>query len=218
MQKIRFMTSLSPNRIEVQKRAILTWRLGASDIIAIQTPENIEKLAPHFPDVTFVERKIPPEKYPHLPNRVTIGELVSYGPGLLINSDCELTGWEGWEYEPRTLKVGVRHEYRKAPDRKDKVAPCGIDLFLISPDVKEHWEEHGFVLGTSVWDIWMPWHYLTLRFKIVRVQNHRINHERHKSEWDERETEIGNRILKEGYGIRHKTAAYTTMCETWRMD
>jgi hypothetical protein len=185
-----------------------TWKEYATEIVAVQTPENIEILAPHFPYVTFIERKIFPDKYPHKPNRVTIGELLSHGPGLLINSDCELTGFTGWEYSDLTLKIGIRHDYKVKPGPNDEWAYCGIDVFLISPDVLNHFEERGFILGSSVWDIWFPWHYLAKKFNLEVNRNHRINHLTHKSEWDEKDTAIGEEIFKRCFGISHRNAVY----------
>lgn len=213
---MKFLTSLSPNRIERQLVAMNTWKQYATEIVAVQTPENIEILAPHFPYVTFIERKIFPDKYPHKPNRVTLGELFSHGPGLLINSDCEMTGIDGWDYLPMTLVLGVRHEYKQVPGPKNSVIPCGIDAFLISPDVMTHFEEHGFILGSSVWDVWMPWHYATKGFRLERNRRQRINHQAHKSEWDEVDTDIGTKILQEKYNVSLGRVVDFVMRETGR--
>ena len=85
---MRFITSISPKRIERQQYCMATW-LQYGEIVAIQTADEIPMLQEQFPEVKFVSTDKTGKELFGYPSRVNISAMVEQGPGLLINSDIK---------------------------------------------------------------------------------------------------------------------------------
>jgi hypothetical protein len=204
---MRFITAFSRHRIERQQYCLSTWQEHASEIIAVQTAEDISILFPHFPGVRFVETTLTGEELYQLPNRVRIKALVDQGPGLLINSDIKITNTpqefkEDWASVPKQFNVGIRYDFDE-PHTSKKINGYGIDAFLITEEVKNILPDVGFVIGVSVWDYWIIWHMLGEDFKIKSKTTPGLYHRRHPVNWSQKETDIGLKIMEQYYSLKN---------------
>lgn len=203
---MRFITAFGRNRIERQKYCLQSWRKHATEIVAVQTAEDIELLSPHFPGVRFVETDLTGAELYGLSNRVRIKALVDQGPGLLINSDIKVASSvaefkEDWMFIPKTFSVGVRYDF-DGPGQPKKMNKYGIDAFLISEDVMRLLPDIGFVIGVSVWDYWIVWHMMTKGFSTRAKITPGLLHLKHSVNWSAKDTSIGLGLMAEKYGIK----------------
>ena len=86
---MKFLTSISPRRIERQQYCMATW-LQYGEITAVQTAGEIPLLQPQFPNVQFVATEKTGALTFGYPSRVNISAMIDQGPGLLINSDIKI--------------------------------------------------------------------------------------------------------------------------------
>ena len=166
---MRFITSIGPKRIERQQFCMATW-LQYGEIVAVQTVDEIPLLQAQFPDVKCVSTDKTGKEIFGYPSRVNISAMVDQGPGLLINSDIKIDTTQrqfdaDWEPKPKQFNVGVRYDF-DGPGKPKFLNKHGIDAFLITEEIMSVMEDHGFVIGVSVWDSWIVWHMLIHRFTI----------------------------------------------------
>jgi hypothetical protein len=203
---VKFITAFSRHRIERQKYCLQSWLEHASEVVAVQTAEDIQILQQHFPEVQFVETKLTGEFLYQLPNRVRIKALVDQGPGLLINSDIKVSSTKSefakdWKPSSRQLSVGIRYDF-DGPGKPKKLNSHGIDAYLITEEVMKRLPDVGFVIGVSVWDYWFIWHMMCERFQIKAKTTPGLLHLRHPVNWSEVDTKIGFGIMESVYGLR----------------
>ncbi len=203
---MRFITALSRHRIDRQQYCIDTWKKHASQIVAVQTKADIEIIAPHFPEIDFIETDLTGEELYQLPNRVRIKALVDRGPGLLINSDIKITSTQeefnkDWTVVENQFNVGIRYDFDK-PGTPKKLNKYGIDAFLITKEIKEKLPDIGFVIGVSVWDYWIIWHMFCERYHIQAKTTPGLLHLNHQLNWSEKETKIGLKLMTNHYNLK----------------
>lgn len=204
---MKFITSISPRRIERQQYCIKTW-LRYGNVVAIQAANEIPALQSQFPDVQFEATDRTGAKLFGYPSRVNIAAMIEHGPGLLINSDIKIdtTATEfkaDWTPAPKQFNVGVRYDF-DGPGKPKYLNKWGIDAFLITEEVMRLVEDHGFVIGVPVWDYWLIWHMLIHRFKIKTKLSLGLFHLNHPMGWPESDMAIGMKIMKREYGIGQK--------------
>jgi hypothetical protein len=203
---VKFITAFSRHRIERQKYCLQSWLEHASEVVAVQTAEDIQILQPHFPEVKFVETNLTGEFLYQLPNRVRIKALVDQGPGLMINSDIKVDSTKNefakdWSPTSRQFNVGIRYDF-DGPGKSKVLNTHGIDAFLITEEVMTRLPDVGFVIGVSVWDYWIIWHMMCERFQIKTKTTLGLLHLRHPVNWSEVDTKIGYGILEYAYGLK----------------
>ncbi len=204
---MRFITSISPRRIERQQYCMATW-LQYGQIVAVQTIEDISLLQPQFPDVQFVATEKTGAKLFGYPSRINISAMIEQGPGLLINSDIKIDTNKkqfdsDWKPKPKQFNVGVRFDF-DGPGKPKFLNKHGIDAFLITEEVMAVMEDHGFVIGVPVWDCWIVWHMLIHRFKIKAKLTPGLLHLNHPMGWSDTDLAKGLAIMQREYGIGHK--------------
>lgn len=153
----KFITSLNPRNIERCRTCVDNWLLYLSEVVAVQTAEEIEQLQPSFPDITFVETTDLDEKFDTKCPKIRA--LIAQGPGILINSDIEIHTdrdklLRNIVYQDdNILKCGVRYDYTdNISDPKKKLNRYGIDVFNITPKLMEILTSTEYTIGQPGWD------------------------------------------------------------------
>lgn len=156
-------------------KCIESWRKYTDEIVAIRT---VDEPILDIPNVRFVTTdKISKDFDSKTPRIIS---LIEECPGIIINSDIEIvsSGFEELFYVdiPNTLICGVRHD-----DGVPNVH--GIDVFKITQQLKEIYQDSVFGIGQPGWD-----HHLILwaRNKGVKIlaRLHGIfHHEVHTLNW-----------------------------------
>ena len=162
---MKFVTSLSPHRIERQQYCLETWRKHGLPIVAVQTPGEAGELGRHFTGVEFVETAITGDNVgkPRCPRVSEMCKLAADEPILLLNSDISVKDSPGqfasqWleERSPHELVVGIRRDFDRVGGPKVLNA-YGIDAFRIVPQMMPYLSDIGFCIGFPGWDYWIPW-------------------------------------------------------------
>lgn len=201
---MKFLTSLSPNRIERQQLCLKTWE-QFGEITAVQTAGDVAILEPHFPGVNFVTTELTGAGLYGLPNRPRIKAIVDQGPGLLINSDIKITSTQqefekDWTPKAKQFNVGVRWDF-EAPKGPKVINKCGVDAFLITEEVMQLLPDVGFLIGVPMWDYWIVWHMLTERFRIQSKISQGLLHLKHAINWTKEDMDRGKEIMHAEYGL-----------------
>ena len=181
-------------------------RLGLS-IAAVNTPEEIARLRPLYPQVD----------YWHPSNRLSdkfssptqlITSLTDIGLVktewiLLINSDIEIHGSQSVLAEktkdPNIVTIGIRWNYSENDKKKATRERWGIDAFLMSPQVALTIPRLSFAIGKPVWDYWLPLHFQRMGFGIDAIGDRYFFHQSHPLNWSKQEWHTGIQWLKEHY-------------------
>ena len=201
---MKFITSISPKRIKRQRYCINSW-IKHGNVVAIQAEHEIQELQPQFPQVQFIACSQIEEDS----SRVNICAMIKQGPGLLINSDIKIESTQeefniDWEPKPKQFNVGVRYDF-DGPGEPKTLNKYGIDAFLITEEIINAIEDHGFVIGIPVWDYWIIWHMITKGFKIKTKRSPGLLHLNHPMGWPMSDMPKGMEIMKRDYGIGQKT-------------
>lgn len=206
---MRVITTLSPRRIDRQKKCINTWINHGCEVTAVQESTEADHIASLFPSVSVVPTDKTATRFGK-PTFVRVSALLeqcSKQPGLIINSDIEMTGGADvvhrhWEAEElMTLKCGVRSDYNQVLKRP-KVFKWGIDAFWVTPEIAENIDDIGLAVGIPCWDYWLPMHFHLLGWKISTSWSPALLHENHKQRWSNADSRIGYEILFQRYKMK----------------
>ena len=198
---LTLVTSLSPTCIRRQLTCLRTWQYMGFPIIAQQVDqEEIDQLAPLFPDVTFKIAEAVHE------NRVTIQSLAQEAkeqPVLILNADLEIYAEQSMFIEHwaggTDCRIGFRWNY-------DDIQSCtqehwGIDAVRITPAMVPHIVEPTLRLGFPGWDWWLPTHLEKAGFRLSRVNAPELFHQNHPTTWEPRSSLGEQARIEADYGI-----------------
>lgn len=166
-RSILVATSIAPNdRLAVQKDSIASWRWLGMTVASLNTPAEIELLAPQFEEVEFV---------PLLRSgAAATGRPVAYISDILgflnasshsvfgiVNSDIYLAGPEGIvsflaDAAREGLVYGPRLEVDSFDAADGRPDPYGFDFFFFDRRLVSVVGETRFCLGMPFWDHWFP--------------------------------------------------------------
>lgn len=202
---MRFITSLNPNNILKNQQCIESWKKYTNDIVAVQGPGESDKLAEHFPGVTFVtstevgdwfEAKFCPRMH----------VLVNQGPGIIINSDIQVVGsydefaCRFYTDREKTLECGIRWDY-KDQFSNAIINPYGIDAFKITEDlIPVLNKDYPFAIGQPGWD----YNFILMARDAGYVINAHKNppifmHEVHEVNWAQWKLTLAQSLLEKIY-------------------
>ena len=150
---MRFITSISPNRLERQIKCINSWTPYCSEIVAVQTADEVSLVKNTFDFVRVVTTDQGSDIFdsPHCPR---IYELIKQGPGLIINSDIEIHTSHSifsdkfLTYRDNVLECGIRYD-------NNKLNKYGIDAFKITDQLMEIYQDTPFGIGQPGWDYYL---------------------------------------------------------------
>lgn len=204
MQSHLFITSLAPNGLyDIQKRAVSSWASLGGKTISANTPQEIEKLSPLFPEVHFHSlrrdaRLTAQKAVPFLDDLLAIPEqnpTAKADAFVLINADIIL------RHQPQTLQAaiqaaragklvcGARLDVDDAVRSYDQTAPVigeqskGYDYFVIPADLPARLPRTKLALGMPFWDYWLPLAGLLAGAPLVEEASDFALHSRHETRW-----------------------------------
>ncbi len=169
---IPILTSLAPNRLHEQRQAIDTWLRQGFLPVAVNYPDEIDRLRPHFPDLEFVPALR--DSRPVLGrSRVLLHDVYDYAKSLsknsphgivgIVNSDVGLYALE----IPALLRTAAggllfsrRVEVAAHVHEAGTVYDSGYDAMFFTPESLPDFTEQPFALGETWWDLVFPLHAL----------------------------------------------------------
>ena len=206
---MKIVTSLSPRRVDRQKKCLESWKQLGVPIVAVQSNEEAENISDLYDGVVVVGTDLVGDRF-NMPKCVRIkamSRLAIHESVLIINSDIEIRSdkdvflkrWE--DGEDGELKVGIRWD-QMPKSSAAKMFKWGIDAFLITPKIDSDLPDIGMTLGAPAWDYWIPYHLVTKqKYRVTTYKDFSLVHEIHNRQWSDAAYQSGLKIMQEEYGI-----------------
>ncbi|MED4227138.1 hypothetical protein [Neobacillus cucumis] len=210
LKSILVVTSIVPNRIEVQRNAIRTWLESGFDVVSVNTKEEVEKLKPHFPEIKFhiADRSAKGKygkPYIYIYDLMKVLESSDYTVVGIINSDIHFKNAKPdlvnviYEQALDSLVYGHRIDVNHINDSYGNMSN-GVDYFFFNKNLIQIFEDDGLCMGQPAWDWWMVCLLAAKHQKTKRILNPIGYHVIHPQQWDESHNEyLINSIVIEKY-------------------
>jgi hypothetical protein len=203
------VTALSelPHHLTRQTTCLDSWvRFGLS-VIAVNTPDQIKRLRPLYPQVSqWIESNEVTSDYDRPTQKIVRLCRVATDidmPVLMINSDIEIHGTHEQllnRIGDNNCVVGIRFNY--TGERVTAVRePYGLDAIVVTPEMAETLPAIGFGIGRPMWDTWIPYHFRKLGYTLEFIGEPLFYHEAHGVFWSQEDWELGARCVVEECGV-----------------
>lgn len=195
-EHIQLVTSLAPQHIENQRRAMDSWMRAGFSVTSLNTEPEIGQVRSSFPELDFqsVTRDASSEcGRPLVYLNDVFAFLKTTGPGVcgIVNSDIHLRANASTvnyvlEQARGSLVLICRTDVDTLESRTGEIFKHGIDVFLFDTAVLERLPPSRFCLGQPWWDYWFPSCVLVMQkdIAIKLVTFPFVAHIRHTSNWD----------------------------------
>jgi len=211
---VKFVTSISPRRIDRQKRCIASWLALGFPVVAVQSPGEDKFLKPQFPGVEFVDTQLVGDLFQNY-EIARIKPMIDQAVDeevLILNSDIDIVSdpdvfRKNWTNpDNRELRVGIRWN-RNPRTGELKMFKNGVDAFLITPDMAKVIPDIGLAIGKPAWDYFIPWHLVKNEgYKMtVHKDTPTFIHEEHPQNWSVDDYHRGLKLFETRYGIDRRT-------------
>lgn len=160
-------TSLPPRDIETSRLATNSWLKLGFKVISVNTTNERDILAPHFPEIEFcinedtAREECAGKDYQYLDS--LLDALVAHGEGIcgIINADIVLRGEQSsWNSVLHFAKdhfvFGSRINVNDLSQRYGMLLEPGFDFFFFPRDFPSSVPRTGFVFGQPAWDLFFP--------------------------------------------------------------
>jgi len=209
--KLTVATSIAPDKIDRQIKAIDSWVKLGLDVVSINCREEIEILQGSFPDVKFIQAKRDAKDTFGKPF-VYLDEFLKYFQNTgaevcgIVNSDIHLFGDEDIVSFIRSqakdsLVYGHRIEVDSLEDLRGQVCKTGFDFFFFDSSLISCFPKSDFCIGKPWWDYWLPTIAVLEGFSIKQLISPFAYHIKHLCEWD---TEEWGALAKKFFGYLQK--------------
>ncbi|GGL48496.1 hypothetical protein [Sporolactobacillus putidus] len=195
LKPILVATSIGPDRIETQKRAIQSWLYAGFDVVSLNTKEEADNLQSYFPDIEFhvVERSAK-EKYGkpyiYIYDFMRYLDSTDYDVVGIINSDIQFKDVKQdfvngiYEEALDSLVYGHRIDVNHISDSHGTLSN-GVDYFFFDKNLISIYPDDGLCMGQPAWDWWMVCVPASINKTTKRLLNPIGYHEIHPQQWDQ---------------------------------
>ncbi len=159
-------TSLMPKRLPDQQAAVSSWLALGFDVVSVNAPEEIARLAPDFPNVRFEVAHRTAEALcgrPLIPLDEMLRVLREDAAPFcaIVNSDIVFprslaTGHALAILAQRRVVFGNRRNVRSLEDGEGRLYKGGYDYFLFDRELLDLFSGTELVIGAPWWDYWIP--------------------------------------------------------------
>ena len=185
-------TSLTPNNLSLQNKAVSSWREIGFDVISVNCEEEISQLNGQVPNVDFISmgrdsRKKHGKPLIYLDDALaalTTTKASIYG---IINADIILSAPGLTTKLKEGIKgkcfFGNRIEVQKIDETVGSRNMLGYDFFIFDPELPARIPASNFCLGMPWWDYWLPLSSLLTGFSNVYIDSRIAFHQSHTINW-----------------------------------
>lgn len=162
---ITVVTSLVPDDFNNQQAAIASWTKAGFRVVAINAPNEIAIIQPHFPDIEFVETKRDARgkyrnPYPFFDDLLAYLATQPSRICGIIKSDIYLFKPSFYSFvhseAPDSFILGSRLDIKSLNDAAPGTMNEGFDYFFFDKALIRHYPQEEFCFGLSWWDYWAP--------------------------------------------------------------
>lgn len=193
--EITVATSIAPQNIDIQQKAITSWNNHGFNVISVNTASEIALLDAHFKSVRFVEAtRDASDRFqkPLIYLDDIFTALQSCGSHIcgIINADIHLMPNEYLADFIRTLATdsfvfGSRCDVDSLNNDPEDLFLKGRDYFFFDRSLIAGFTGTSFCLGAPWWDIWLPFAVMGTGVKPKQIQEKIAKHVRHEIRWDQ---------------------------------
>lgn len=191
--EITIATSIAPHNIELQKKALASWKKIGFNIIAVNSPEEIKLMKETFNDVTFVETErsasaLLGKSFVYFDDVLKALEATGSPICGIVNSDIHLIAGDDFlEYisdESRgSFILGSRVDVTSLSCLEGEYYVQGFDFFFFDRAVIKEYMQTAFCLGAPWWDYWAPGVPILKGFAVKHLIAPVAYHIRHPAKW-----------------------------------
>ncbi len=188
-------TSIAPaGDPALQQRALGAWMELGAEVHSLNSPAEIQQLAPLYPQVRFTPVARTGQAVCGRP-LVHLADLFAHLAGLdapvvgLVNSDIlpvDLDLVRAEEAANQAAIAGVRLDVDDLDSRANPAAVQGFDYFLLPSDRLAGLACENFYLGMPYWDYWLPATLLLQGCPVLITDPPAALHRAHSQVWGER--------------------------------
>lgn len=186
MSEITIATSIAPgSNIANQQQALDSWLKQGFQVISVNSPEEIDVLGPHFPNIRFVTaNRDARERFgkPYIYFDDLLSALYEQGTPIcgIVNSDIHLLDTRLYQFvqqeAPGALLFGARFDVDSVEDRQHGEWYRGYDYFFFDRNNIPLYPREDFCIGLPWWDYWIVLipvlHNIPVKKLISRVAYH----------------------------------------------
>lgn len=185
-------TSLMPNNLVLQQKAVSSWRDAGFDVISVNCEEEISQLKCEFADVDFIKvnrdaRKRHGKPLVYLDDVLAALKKTKAPITGIINSDIILRAPELSKKIKESIEsrcfLGNRIDVQKIDLVKGDRYSLGYDYFIFDPKLLDKLCSTEFCLGMPWWDYWLPIAGLNAGFSTIYINTNIAYHEFHNTNW-----------------------------------
>ncbi|MDD9148778.1 hypothetical protein OYT88_09475 [Sporolactobacillus sp. CQH2019] len=225
LKPILVATSVSPDRIEAQKRAIKSWLDAGFDVVSLNTEEEADTLKAHFPDIKFhIVKRSAKEKYgkPY----IYIYDFMSYLNSTdykvvgIVNSDVQFRNIRPdfinviYSEALNSLVYGHRMDVTHISDSSGTLSN-GVDYFFFDRDLISVYQDDGLCMGQPAWDWWMVCVPASKNKITKRILNPIGYHEIHPQQWDQ---ELNKHLIDTIVMEKYVKKLYPDVADYYELD
>jgi hypothetical protein len=192
--KIVIATSLSPDNIETQKKAMRTWQQAGFEVVSINPIEQIPLLRSHFKNIefaaTFHDEQSKYEKpYAYFDDLLTYFQRREIPLCGIISPDICLTEDGFYDFvlkEARnTMIYGSIMEAKNEYSRTGKCYDKGFDYFFFDRKLLIHYPKQEFCICLPWWDYWAVLVPLMHKFPVKKLTTPIAIRQKRPNTWDQ---------------------------------
>jgi len=193
-RNVTLFTSVMSKRPEIQRLAIESWRRAGLRVVSLNTPDEIDHVAPLFSDIEFISVD-PSWLYEENPNLLPIDDILSVmareGSTVcgFINSDIIMM--EGGNllasvtrHVHGSLVFGSRLDIQNFNDDVGTPYSQGFDFFFLEQESLQLLKGSKLLVGMPWWDYWIPLAARANGLLMKRLKGHRMLHVNHPQTYD----------------------------------
>lgn len=189
--RILVATSIAPNNIENQRKAIDTWIESGLEVISFNCLEEYEVISKHFPDIRFeIVQRTGKDRFgkPY----VFFDSIMAYFTSCaykicgIINSDIYLHKFDKeviYHEAIDSLVFGSRIEISSLDNLNGTICYGGYDYFFFNREISSIYPESEFCIGLPVWDHWIVFVPMILGIEVKEIMIPSAFHFRHDIKW-----------------------------------
>lgn len=190
---ITILTSIFPQRIEAQQKAVRSWQELGFKVISLNLAEEMKELKSQFRDIVFWE--IDRHKNKKIGAKIYLNEFfaaIEQSPGCrfgIVNSDITFVAQtDFFDFVLDNTKASMIFGSRIDIDEKDESVVheyrIGFDYFFFDRALIKLYPENEFCLGMPVWDYWFALIPLISGQSIKRLISPLAYHQKHENSWE----------------------------------
>lgn len=188
-------TSLAPRTLEVQRKAVDSWKKVGFRVFSLNTSDEITVLKEYFPDVQFITvqrdgKDLYGKPYIYFDDFLRFFKESEAKVCGIINSDIIFMDYGSnlkqflFEQALGSFVYGSRMDVEDITDEIGYMHDTGFDYYFFDKEILDCYPEDHFFIGLPVWDYWAVYIALTKYKNVKKLITPVAKHVIHCANWN----------------------------------